>query len=71
MAAKLSELEQDFIDGLKTFPISEVSRVIIYLQLHTDAMKIEMMKYLLQHPNATENQMLAEAERINREHETG
>ena len=71
MAARLSELEQGFIDGLKSFPITETSRVIIYLLLHTDAMKIEMMKYLLQHPDITENQMLAEAERINRENETG
>lgn len=67
----LTEIGRLLIDCLQNFQIQERARVITFLTLKDDVQMLEMCRYLNENRDATEDQILAEAERINRENETG
>lgn len=63
----LSWEEQTLIDGLQVFEVSRPNQVIVFLILQTDEQKMQMVDYLLEHRDATEQEILTKAQEISGE----
>lgn len=55
---------KNLIDGLCVFEIPDGKQAIIYLMLKTDKQKAMLIDFMLDNKNATEDQIMAEAEKI-------
>ena len=62
----LTEIERLLIGYLQTYQIAEHVRVIVFLTLKTEDQKLEMCWFLKENPDTTEDQIMAEAEKISK-----
>ena len=60
----LSQIEKILIDGLKEYPISEENQRAIFLFLRAEDDQLAMIKFLMMNPEASEQKILSELERI-------
>ena len=61
---EISTIEKTLIGYLKTSKASKGKGAIVFLMLDTEEQMLKMCQYLSKNPDATEQSILAEAEKI-------
>ncbi len=63
----LTELEKNLIAGLKLNSVPKGNGIAIMLHLKTEDAQLEMLQYVLEHEEATADELLALAQRMGAE----
>lgn len=64
MVMSLTKTEQDLINGLKVFGVSKGTGAMIFVMLGEEPKFLDMINYMVNHRNATEQELLEQAEKI-------
>ena len=61
---KMTEAEELLLDGLKLFPMQKGNMILVMFLMETDAQRWELIEFLANTQNASENEIMSMARQI-------